>query len=246
LRAPGRVCGRIVVVVMLLWATACQVRVSAGIDVDQGGGGTVRAAVGLDAEALANVGDLGAVLRVDDLRQAGWRVDGPRKEGDGLTWVRASRPFSRVEDADRALSELSGAGGPFRDLAFRRSRSFLHTRTSVSGVVDLTRGAAGFGDDDLQAKVGDTLRLDPDGLRAELGPDADRALSVQFEARLPGSMRSNASVRAGGSATWRPALGQQVRIEASSQVLNLVPLVLAALALLVVVGVATTVVLLRR
>jgi hypothetical protein len=238
--------GRLAVVAVLLWTAACQVRVSAGIDVDQGGGGTVRAGVGLDAEALANVGDLGAALRVDDLRQAGWKVEGPRKEGDGLTWVRASRDFSRVEDADRALSELSGAAGPFRDLAFRRTRSFLHTRTSVSGVVDLTRGLAGFADDDLQAKVGDTLRLDPEGLRAELGPDPDRALSVQFEARLPGSMRANTPARSGGRATWRPTLGQQVRIEASSQDLNLIPLVLAALGLLLAVGGATTVVLVRR
>ena len=202
------------------------------------GHGTVRAAMGLDDEAVRMFGDLGADLRVDDLRQAGWEVEGPKKEDDGLTWVRASRPFSDPEEANAALAQLSGPGGPLRDLQVTRSRSLLRTRTRLSGVIDLSGGIAGFSDADLAAKVGDTLPLDLDRLRRELGPDADRALQVSFQARLPGSVRSNATTQSGGRAVWQPALGQELRIEASAEALALVPLLpaVAALLLFVVAG----------
>jgi hypothetical protein len=217
--------------------TACQVRVTAGVDVDTDGTGEVRAAVGLDAEAVRSVGNLAAALRVDDLRDAGWRVDGPREEGDGLTWVRAARPFSGVDEARLALSQLNGPDGPFRDLTFERERSLLRTRTRVSGTVDLSGGLAGFADADLRNRVGDTIRLDPDGLRASLGPDVDRAVQVQFEARLPGSVRSNAPERSGDRSIWRPAVGQRLAIEASASGLK-VPVALIALAALLLVAVA--------
>ena len=233
--------------VLLLALSACQVRVTAGIDVAASGEGTVRAGVGLDADALRAVGDLAAALRVDDLRAAGWEVEGPRGEGDGLTWVRASRAFSEVEEARLALSQLSGPDGPFRNLSFERERSFLRTRTRLSGTVDLTGGLTGFADADLRNLVGETIRLDPDGLRGELGTDLDRAVQVQFEARLPGSVRSNAPERAGDRSVWRPAVGEQLAIEASSSGLQvpLVPIALAV-ALLLAVAVGGVVVVRRR
>jgi hypothetical protein len=227
--------------------SACQVRVTAGIDVEAGGEGTVRAAVGLDAEALNAVGDLAGALRVDDLRAAGWKVEGPRPEDDGLTWVRASRSFSDVDEAGLALSQISGPDGPFRNLSFEREGSFLRTRNRLSGTVDLSGGLTGFADADLRNLVGDTIRLDPDGLRGELGADLDRAVQVQFEARLPGSVRSNAPERAGDRSVWRPAVGQQLVVEASSSGLTIpvVPMALAVV-LLLAVGVGGVLVARRR
>ena len=203
------------------------------------GKGTVRASLGLDDDAVSRFGDLAGELRVDDLRQAGWEVQGPRKEDDGLTWVRASRSFSRAEEANAALGQLSGPEGPFRDLRLTRSRSLLRSSTRLTGVVDLAAGLAAFADPDFAAWVGDTLPLDVNRLRDELGADADEELQVAFEARLPGDVRANAP-QEGGRAVWRPGLGQQVRIEASSEALALVPLVpvLAGALLLVVLSAA--------
>jgi hypothetical protein len=195
--------------------------------------------VALDDDAVSRFGDLAGELRVDDLRQAGWQVEGPRKEDDGLTWVRASRSFSGADEANAVLSQLSGPDGPFRDLRLTHSRSLLRTTTRLTGVVDLGAGAAAFGDADLAGRVGDTLPLDLNRLRNELGADADEELQVAFEADLPGSVRANAP-QEGGRAVWRPALGQQVPVEASSEALALVPLVpvVAGLLLLAVVGAA--------
>jgi hypothetical protein len=241
-----RTLDRVWALLFLLALSACQVRVTAGLDVDPEGEGTVRAAVGLDAEALQAVGDLAAALRVDDLRAAGWAVEGPRPEGDGLTWVRASRPFSDVEEAGLALSQISGPDGPFRNLTFDRERSFLRTRTRVSGAIDLSEGLAGFADADLRNLVGDTIRLDPDGLRGELGADLDRTVQVQFEARLPGSVRSNAPERSGDRSVWRPLMGQQLTIEATSSGFKVPVVPIAAAVVLLLAVTIGAVVVVRR
>ncbi len=230
----------LLLVALLAWATsACHVSITAGIDLARDGSGRVTAGLGLDADALREIGDPAAALRVDDLRQAGWEVKGPRKEDDGLTWVRASRSFSGADEANTFLAQLSGPEGPFRDLRLTRSRSLLRSTTRLTGTVDLSAGLAAFADPDLAARVGDTLPLDLDRLREELGPDADQELQVGFEADLPGDVRANAP-QEGGRAVWQPALGQQVQIEASSEAVGLVPLVpvVACLLLVVVVGAA--------
>ncbi|MCA1683955.1 MAG: hypothetical protein LC708_02345 [Actinobacteria bacterium] len=231
---------------VVLAGGACQVRVTGGIDVDPDGGGTVRAGLGLDAEALAIVGDVGAALRVDDLRQAGWKIDGPSKEDDGLTWVRVSRPVSDTEEAATALAQLSGPEGPLRDLKITSSRTLLRNRTSLSGAVDLSGGLSGLADADLISKIGGAVPLDLEGLRKEFGPDLDRVVQVSFEARLPGSADANTTEKVGGRFVWRPPLGERADIAASSQGLNLLPLVAVAVVLLVAVGAGTGWLLVRR
>jgi hypothetical protein len=192
---------------VLVAAGGCQVTLTAGVDAERDGGGWVRAGLGLDEEALRQLGDPVKELRLDDLRQAGWDVSGPRREGDGLTWIRASKRFATPEEGSRVMAELSGPAGPFRDFRVERSRSFFKTRTLFTGLVDLSKGLAGLNDPALQEKLGDAnLGLDP----AQL---ADR-VRVRVEARLPG-----------GAHAWEPALGQEVPLRASSEAWNLVPLV---------------------
>lgn len=210
------------------------------------GRGTVRASVALDDDAVRMFGDLARELRVDDLRQAGWDVEGPEKEDDGLTWVRASRSFDGADEANTFLGQLSGPGGPFRDLRLTRSRSLLRSTTRLTGTVDLGAGLSGFADSDFAARVGETLPLEVSRLRAELGPDADQKLRVAFEARLPGDAEANGR-QEGGRAVWQPPLGEQLRIEASSEALALVPLLpVAAGALLLIVLAAAFAVWRRR
>src|SRR5262245_50294886 len=88
-------------VTFLLLATGCQVTLTAGIDVRGDGSGFVRAGIGLDDDALRELGDPASELRLDDLRDSGWAVTGPAKEADGLTWVRLAKPFADGEQAGR-------------------------------------------------------------------------------------------------------------------------------------------------
>lgn len=227
---------------VVLATGACRVEVVGGVDVRNDGSGTVRAAVGLDAEALQAAGDLAAQLEVADLRRTGWAVDGPRREADGLTWVRASRHVADVTQAVAALTSLNGPDGPFRDFRLRRARTLLHTRTILSGTVDLGQGLAAFADADLRSKIGDGLPLDVAALRSRFGADLDRVLQVRFEARLPGSATSNATTSNatttdGDRLVWQPALGARAPVQARSEDLNLVPLLPIGAGLLLVVGI---------
>lgn len=200
---------------------------TAGVEAERDGSGWVRAGLGLDQEALRELGDPVKELRLDDLRQSGWDVTEPKTEKDGLTWVRVSKRFARAEDAARVAAELSGPEGPFRDFRLERSRTFFKTKTSLSGLVDLSAGLAGLSDPALQEKVGDyDLGLDPAGL-------GQRA-KVQVEARLPGRVQS-----------WEPAVGEKLRVETASEVWNLSPLV-PAVACLVFTTAALAVFIRRR
>ena len=198
-----------------------------GIDVDRDGGGFIRAALGLDDEALRQLGDPATELRLDDLREAGWAVAAPAKEADGLTWVRLSKPFADADHAGRVAAELSGPGGPFREFRLERRRSLLRTTTAFSGVVDLTAGLAGLYDQGLQDALGDAAPpLDAAAL-------ADQDVRVRVEARLPGEE----------ARVWEPAFGEELRLEATADVLN-VRLIGGAAAAVVLTLVAL--VLLRR
>lgn len=205
----------------------CQVVLTTGIEAKRDGSGLVRAAVGLDDEALRQLGDPATELRLDDLRQAGWAVAAPAREADGLTWVRLSKPFADPDQAGRVAAELSGPGGPFREFRLERRRSLLRTTTEFTGVVDLTAGLAGLYDQALQDALGDAAPpLDPAAL-------AERDVRVRVEARLPGE----------DPRVWEPALGEELRLEAVSDVLN-VRLVGGATAAVVLT--AAALVLLRR
>lgn len=232
----SRLTNWLVAAVLLLAGTGCQVRLAAGVDARPDGSGTVRAGVGLDIEAVRQVGDLAAVLRVDDLRQAGWEVQGPKAEDDGLTWVRASKPFSDPAEAERAMAQLSGPGGPFRDFRLTRSGSLLRTRTTFTGTVDLSAGLAGLVDPELTERLG--------GADPGLGALATAA-RVEVSAGLPGSITTNAPGTSGGRAVWTPEMGSQLTLSAEGDLRRLAPLVYGALAV-TAVTVALVLVILRR
>ena len=198
---------------VLAVGTSCQVTLSSGVVVARDGSGSVRAAIGLDDEALQRLGDPGRELRLGDLREAGWTVTGPRREADGLTWVRLAKPFATPAEADQVAAELSGPDGPFRDFHVERSRSFLKTETTFTGLADLSRGLAGLSDPDLQARLeGADLGL------ASVAPDDMRFV---VEARLPGRTQ-----------TWEPRLGERLELRTTVSSWNLQPIMAGAAALL--------------
>jgi len=211
--------------VLLAWAaSACQVTLGAGIDVARDGTGRVTAGVGLDADALKEVGDPATALRLDDVRQAGWQVEGPLKEGDGLTWYRASKPFADPDLVPTILAELNGPEGPFREFKVARTKSLTRSRTTFTGTLDLSRGLAGLSDPELATALDDVdLGLDLDGLRARFGDALARSVRVQATAGLPGKVTTNAPDSEGGRALWAPELGQTIRLEASSEALKVDP-----------------------
>ena len=212
-------------------ASACRADVSVDLDVEPDGSGTVSVGVGLDRAAVAEVGDLEEDLALDDLRQAGWEVS--RREEGELTWVRAARRFADPEEAQDLLAQL---GPAFQDLSLSFHREFLRTRTTLSGVADLTAGLASFADPDLAAAA------DLPEIQRRFGEAAARAVQLEITASLPGKVTTNPAALDGGP-TWRVRPGERVELRADGELRRLGPLVAAALSL---VGSVVLIVVLRR
>jgi hypothetical protein len=194
-----------------LAATACQVRTTVSVDVEEDGSGAVEVAVGLDAEAVERLpdldgdgesgfGDLAALVRTDDLADAGWDVSEPSTSADGWTWTRATKRFGTPEEAERVLGEITGPDGVLRDLRVERDEGFGRTSYSFQGTADLSGGLEAFGDEGLAAALdGEPLGLDAAAIEQELGRPLAEMFTLEVAADLPGD---GAPPR-----TWRPVLG---------------------------------------
>lgn len=206
---------------LLVVCAACQVSTEVGVRVEPNGSGTVRVAVALDQQAAQRFQDLKAQVQVDDLRRAGWEIVGPRKEGDGKTWVRASKGFATPADAGRVMDEVSGPTGPFRSFRVTRTRSLWKTQTRFRGTVDLAAGIEAFSDDDLRKRLGgSTAGVDPRELERQMGEVFARIFQIRIAAQLPGTITANAPQVVDGGAVWRPNLGERATLEADAETWN--------------------------
>ncbi|MDP9070662.1 MAG: hypothetical protein M3N68_05140 [Actinomycetota bacterium] len=210
------------------------------MDAGPDGRGQVRATVTLDRAAAEQVPDLARQQRVEDLEAAGWRVEEPERDEDGSVEVRAVKAFSSAAGATRAVEELTGPDGAFRQFALTRTRTFLKTRTRFSGTVDLSRGLEGFIDPVLRERLGGS-GLDSATVERQLGAPLAQVFTFEVRADLPGEVAGNAP---GGRAVWEPKLGQTMALEASAEQWNVLALASAVTA--VVSGAALLVVLVRR
>lgn len=202
----------------LLLLAGCRVDVGVEVDAEADGTGRVEAVVTLDAAAAERVPDLADQLAVDDLTAAGWAVEGPQPTEDGGVRVEASKGFRSPQEAAQVVEELSGPNGPFRDFRLSRTRSFLKTRTSFEGAVDLSGGIEAFSDEGLRRRFGGSaLGFDRAELERRLGTTFDRIFGFRVAARLPGEVASNAP---GGDAVWEPQLGQSITLSATSEEWN--------------------------
>lgn len=232
-------------VVALVALGGCRADVSVEVETAAGGGGRVVAVVRLDGQAVEQVPDLADQLRVDDLEAAGWVVEGPTPAPGGGARLEASKPFSSTAGARRALDELGGPSGPFRNLRLAQDRGFWRTRTTLSGTVDLSAGLGAFGDDALAEELGSpTLGVDPAALERELGRPLGDVLGFEVVADLAGRSDDDAPGTRAGDAVWPVPLGATVEVRATSVAWNAVRLVASAVA--VGSGLALLVVVVRR
>lgn len=185
------------------------------------GGGDVAATVSLDREAAEQVPDLAEQLRVDDLKAAGWRIEGPAPAPGGRTQIKAIKAFASPVEATHVFGELTGPNGAFASLRLARNRSLLKTRTSLTGAVDLTAGLEAFSDEVLKERLGGLpLGVEPEKLEAELGKPLADVFGFRLTADLPG--------RPEGPAAWPFRLGQTTAVNAAAEQWNLTTIALGA------------------
>lgn len=229
---------------VVLLASGCRLELDVNVSMDEDGSGTVEVVAALDPDAVERIGgDLGAVVELDDLRAAGWTVDGPTEDRDGFTRLRVQRAFGTPEEADEILAVIAGEEGPFQDFSLRRDVSFATTEWAFSGRVDFSGGLEALGDEALaEALDGEPLGQTVEEIEAQLGESLSRLVQVRVRARLPGEVTSNATTQADNGAVWQVGFGEgAVELEAegtehrTSTLLLVGAAVVLGLALLVVV-----------
>jgi hypothetical protein len=227
---------------------ACRLEVHVGVTVEGDGSGAVTVAVSLDEDAVRRAGgNLEERIEVDDLVATGWTVEGPREEEDGLTWIRASKPFGTPEEAGRVMAEINGPDGPFRDFRVTRERSFARTDWTFEGTVDFRRGIEAFSDPELAAALdGQPLGESVQQIEERLDATIDRLVGIEVTVFLPGSMSSNAPLEADNAVQWQPGVTdtEPAQLRATGRERNVWALVWVAVA--VVAGLALIVLVVSR
>lgn len=237
---------------LVVLGSACEVRATVDVVVEEDGSGTVEVAVGLDADALAQVpdldgdgrsgaADLSALVRTEDLEAAGWEVSEPSEAGSDLTWIRVSKPFGTPEEANAILAEVTGPEGPLRDLRLERSTGFAATELTFTGTADLSGGLEAFGDAGLvEALDGEPLGEDVAQIEERIGGPVADAVRLDVTVDLPGGLDANTDDRDGGAARWTPRLGDAAQpMEATGSVRDMPVLLLTGVA--VATGIALVV-----
>jgi len=215
----------------LFLLSGCQAGIRVGLDMNDNGGGRVVAVVTLDPDAQKLVGDLKGKLKVDDLTAAGWNVVGPEKVGSDVR-VTATKAFKTAAGAARAVRELDGNNGLFKDFTVSQKKSLLRTSTKFRGTVDLRRGIESFSDAALEKTLGSPLGATPAEFEKRIGSALSEALPITVGVLMPGEVDSNAPVDDGGSAAWHPKLGDRIELIASAKKWNTPVIVLGAVAIL--------------
>ena len=205
--------------------SACGANVNLRVVVNRSGSGSVTLAVTVPKSTAAQVEDLKTGLPVNDLRAAGWVVDGPRAGPAGSTVVSASHTFSDPSELPDLMADIAGSGPetnrPFR-LSVAEQPGFLQDSYTASGSVDLRCSLACFDDPKLATSVGYALGLPTSEVRQLLGNDPKKEITFQVEVLLPGQVTTtDAGARAGGSTlVWSPVLGQSTSVVATSKVVD--------------------------
>lgn len=199
----------VLVALLGLTASACRLQLDVNVAVGEDGSGSVEVVVGVDRDGVERVGgDLGAVLAVDDLVDAGWTVQGPSEEDDGFTRVRFRKTFADPEEAEGIFAEIAGDDGPFQDFTVRRDSSFAKTEWGFRGRVDFSGGIEAFGDEGLAGELdGEPLGQTQAEIEEQLGEALSRIIQVRVGVRLPGDVSSNATTKAGNGAVWQVGFG---------------------------------------
>jgi hypothetical protein len=141
----------VAVIVGAVALTGCRLDVVADVVVMEDGTGTIVVTAEADAELVEQVPTIADDLILDDVKEAGWVVDGPNPTPSGGLLLTLTHPF---EGKDEATNLLRSLGPPFNNPVVGRGSNDDVTTNTVRANLGLPNGFATFADDDLVAAVG--------------------------------------------------------------------------------------------
>ncbi|WP_423979559.1 hypothetical protein [Ilumatobacter sp.] len=193
--------------------TGCQLDVVADVVVNPDGTGTIVVTVEADAELADEVPTIADELVLDDVRAAGWIVDGPNPTPEGGLLLTLNHDF---EGKDEATNLLRSLGPPFNDPTIGRGQDGDSATNVARANLGLPDGFAAFADDDLQSALGGVpfaARLE------EAGVDPSTSFNAELRVTLPGELvaeETNAEVLDDGTLQWNVPVDGTV-LEASAR-----------------------------
>ena len=167
--------------------SACQADFDVKVTVEEDGSGIVETVTTLDREASEALLDLdleAAGLPLADLAQSGWNVSRPERGDDGSTVVTASKEFGTTSQFSEVMSELTGDDGVLRNFRLTRTKTFAQVDYELEGTIDTSEGLEGFGDDDLQRALGQSLVEIAEGYGA-----SEEDVRLRLDLSLPGEIQ---------------------------------------------------------
>lgn len=162
---------------------ACRVDTEVTVLVNSDGTGSVAVSVVADAEAVRAEPNLAKQLRLDDLTETGWALEGPSPTPEGGLRLVLTRPFANLAEANAVLASLSGEDGPIRSPAVAANGSRGDVTWSFTGTLDFSKGLDAISDPALTEALGGTPWL------AELqriGRSPADAASLTVKVSMPG------------------------------------------------------------
>ena len=205
-------------VVLLL--SACRVDVVVHVDVNANGSGNIIVTATADKDIVNAEPTLATDLRLEDVLNAGWKVQKPKKTSDGGLKLVLSHTFENPAIANALLAQVSGAKGPFHDLLISRAGKDTNATWSLAGRLEVTGGLEAFVDDKTLNLLGGAPYA------AEVkrsGLDLGDAVAITFEAVLPGKIQTTTANISNGSLTWRvPMDGTAIDLASTSENLDIV------------------------
>ena len=189
---------------------SCRVDQTVSLDVTPNGTGTVTVVVTADKDIVSKVPTLAQDIRTDDLKQAGWKTDGPKKTKSGGLTIELTHSFKNPSEATAVLAQVSEAKGPLHDIVVTRSGKDTNSTWTLAGRLEISGGLDAFVDDATRTLLG----VSPYAAEVnESGLDLGDAVAITFVATLPGTVDASTGLADNGTLSWRvPMDGSKVDI----------------------------------
>ncbi|MEO7398004.1 MAG: hypothetical protein ABIW84_05525 [Ilumatobacteraceae bacterium] len=189
----------LMVLVLAAICASCRVDIDIDVAMQDDGSGEVTVMVIADAEVVQKSPTLGTDLRFDDVRAAGWTVDGPAATPSGGIQVELRHPFTSPDQATQILAEISGPRGPLVGITLGRTIVKRTTTYTLNGSLRVADGLGSFSDAELTEAVGAT----PYATQVSgAGMEPSDAVGITFSAVLPGSINNTTAATTGDVLSW--------------------------------------------
>ncbi len=175
---------------------SCNVDMSIDVSMRENGTGTITVTATADADIVAQAPGLMTDLRFDDVKAAGWTVEGPAATPAGGLQVVLHHDFRTPKEATAILATLNGPSGPLNAVTLSRTKRDGTTTFAMSGTLQVAGDLDAFSDSDLFATVGATPYA---AQVAAAGLQPGQAFTIHFQAKLPGTVKT--STATAGSAS---------------------------------------------